>query len=89
MASNTELYQKVIMARKSKYKAILLRILPADKFLNTSQIIKLIERKEGKQVHYYLVHRVLSELMREGKIEKQTIPLGEKGKQSIFLWRKR
>ena len=88
MSSNTSLYKRYYMVRKSKYKTILLKILPDDRLLNTSQIIKLIKRKEKKQVHYYLIYKVLNDLHKDGKVKKQEVLLGDKGKQRIFLWRK-
>jgi hypothetical protein len=85
MSVNNGAYKEYIMAKKSQYKAVILDVLPK-RFISTNQVIKEIKKKAGKSVHHYLVGRLLNELEKEGKIEKQEVQLG---KQKLFLWRKR
>lgn len=85
MTISKDLYKEYIMARKSKYKKIILEVLPR-RFISTNAVIREIKKKEGKSVHHYLVGRLLKELEEEGKIEKNEIRLG---KVRIFMWRRR
>jgi len=85
MNVNNGVYKEYIMAKKSQYKAVILDVLPK-RFISTNQVIKEIKKKTGKSVHHYLVGRLLNELEKEGRIEKQEVPLG---KQKLFLWKKR
>ena len=84
MSVNKGVYDKYYMAKKSQYKKVILDILPK-RFISTNQVLKEIKKKTGKSVHHYLIGRLLNELEKEGKIEKQDITLG---KQKLFLWRK-
>lgn len=80
------LHKRIFMAKVSKYKEIALGIVSKKKSTSTNQVIKNIMKKTGKNVHWYLIDRVLNELKNEGKIEKQVIILG---KQKIFMWKKK
>lgn len=80
------LHKRIFMARKSKYKDIVLDIVLNKESVSTNQVIKNIRKKTGKNVHWYLIDRILNELRNEGKIEKQVIKLGE---HKIFMWKKK
>lgn len=88
MRTNIPRHKNYNMAKRSKYTDIIPRILPKDKLLTTTQIIRLLKEKEKKNVHYYLVNRVMENLCKEGKVEKQEVELG-KGNQKMFLWKLR
>jgi Fe2+ or Zn2+ uptake regulation protein len=79
MASNNGFYQKYVM---TKYKAIVLEILDANRFLSTNGVVRKIKKEKGRIVNWYLIYHVLQELEKEGKVEKIESEHG-------FMWRLR
>jgi len=55
---------------KSKHKAAVLAFLSKTDIRSTNEIVKEIKEKSGKTVNWYVIHRILSDLKAEKKVEE-------------------
>lgn len=69
---------------KSRYKAIVPRVLKEDEILSTNQVREAVAKECGiKRIEFNLIYFLLEELSREGKIRKL------KGPKRAFYWTKK
>ena len=66
----------------SKYDGDVWEILEFHQILSTNDILKKLEKKTGKKINWFHVHRILKALSDEGKAERF------ENKSGIF-WRKK
>lgn len=65
----------------SKYKQKVLEILSKEKIKSTNEVLKELEKEVNKVINWHMLHRILSDLEKEGKIEKLKAKAG-------FFWKK-
>jgi len=66
----------------SKYKAGVLEILSKDEIKSTNQILLELQKSAKKIINWHMVHRILSDLEKEGKAKRLKARAG-------FFWKKR
>ena len=66
----------------SKYKEQTLKILSKDEIKSTNQVLVELQQKVGKIINWHMLHRILSDLEKEGKVEKLKAKAG-------FFWKKK
>jgi len=66
----------------SKHNEDVLKIVSKNEIKSTNQILAELENKTGKIINWHMLHRILSDLEKEGKIEKL------KAKAGFFLKKK-
>lgn len=66
----------------SKYKEDVLKIISPDGIKSTNEILVELEKISKKTINWHMLHRILTDLEREGKIEKLKAKAG-------FFWKKK
>jgi DNA-binding transcriptional regulator YhcF (GntR family) len=66
----------------SKYQEEVLRIVSKEEIKSTNQILSELQNSANKIINWHMIHRILSDLEREGKIEKLKAKAG-------FFWKKK
>tara|TARA_Y100000034_G_scaffold44742_1_gene54989 strand:- start:87 stop:290 length:204 start_codon:yes stop_codon:yes gene_type:complete len=66
----------------SKHKEDVLEIISKDEIKSTNQILTELESKTNKTINWHMLHRILTDLERENKIEKLKAKAG-------FFWKKK
>ncbi len=66
----------------SKYSEDILKIISKEEIKSTNQILTELQLKVKKTINWHMLHRILSDLEKEGKIEKLKARAG-------FFWKKR
>lgn len=66
----------------SKYTDEVLKILSKEEIKSTNEILAMLQSKTGKSINWHMLHRVLSELEKENKVEKLKAKAG-------FFWKKK
>jgi len=66
----------------SKYKEDILKIASKEEIKSTNQILLELQDKVKRIVNWHMLYRILSDLEKEGKIERLKAKAG-------FFWRKK
>lgn len=72
------LYQRLVMG---KYDALALEML-TDRWVSTNKLRAQLEKKTSTSVNWYLLHRSLTKLEKDGRAEGMAAG-------GMFLWRKK
>jgi len=66
----------------SKYKDEILKIASKDEIKSTNQILLELQNKVKKIINWHMLYRILSDLEKEGKIERLKAKAG-------FFWKRK
>jgi len=66
----------------SKYREEVLKVLSKEEIKSTNQILSELQKRVHKVINWHMLHRILSDLEKEGKIEKLKAKAG-------FFWKKK
>ena len=66
----------------SKYKDDVLSILSKEEIKSTNEILKELENRVNKVINWHMLHRILSDLVNDGKIERLKAKAG-------FFWKRK
>lgn len=75
-------YKDLFYTFMSKYTKDILDLLKKDVMKSTNEVLKELEAKTKKTINWHLLHRVLTELEEEGRVEKLKAKAG-------FFWRRK
>jgi DNA-binding HxlR family transcriptional regulator len=66
----------------SKYTEDVLKVLSKEEIKSTNQVLAELQKKVEKVINWHMLHRILSDLEKEGKIDKLKAKAG-------FFWKKK
>lgn len=66
----------------SKYKEDTLKIISKEEIKSTNQVLDELQKKVKKKINWHMLYRILSDLEKEGKIERLKAKAG-------FFWKKK